>query len=423
MAKTGIKVQVTNTVLGAPPQVNANSMLFVPVNSKEDAQKLQTPKMLRSVNDLETALTGVSEAAKTRITKYVQSFYNPTSNVNNDGTILWLVGWSTVDTNVGYLESNVIVNAVRATVDNGFEYRPRQIAIIDDFDAAKNVPGREGQCPTYFNEEGIRLVKTAVTTLQNEGFYSVYVIGTLINASNDEELSDPYVHTVIEFSEDLKTYDAPFVAQCVTEIDGVNQAAAIVGYMSALSVGTSIGDGSFQAFAPKADIVAYTEGAEDLNGVQRLNVSTLPPSLVDTLGEKQYVFLRTRPPRNGLWWNDGATCADAATALSTLEAARTICSMVDDLRTFFVPYINSKVPVTAEGDIQSTYKQVVLDAATSFIVQPYVSSGDISDARIQLAAKDNDMVGTRTWEVTLSILPAPTLRWINGYVFYVKNLS
>ena len=33
------------------------------------------------------------------------------------------------------------------------------------------------------------------------------------------------------------------------------------------------------------------------------------------------------------------------------------------------------------------------------------------------------MIGTRTWEVTLEILDAPTLRWIDGKVFYVKSLE
>ena len=108
--------------------------------------------------------------------------------------------------------------------------------------------------------------------------------------------------------------------------------------------------------------------------------------------------------------------------MSTLEAARTICAMADDLQSFFVPYINTRVPVTSTGDIQSAYKQVVLDNARAAVVQKYIESGDISDARINLVAKDNDMIGTRTWEVTLSILPAPTLRWIDGYVFYVKSL-
>ena len=144
---------------------------------------------------------------------------------------------------------------------------------------------------------------------------------------------------------------------------------------------------------------------------------------LEGLGEKGYLFTRTRPPRNGLWWNDGATLNSPQNALSTLEAARTICAIADDLQSFFVPYINSRVPVSNTGDIQSTYKQVVLDNARATVIQKYIESGDISDARINLVAKDNDMVGTRTWEVSLAILPAPTLRWVDGYVFYVKTLE
>jgi len=55
------------------------------------------------------------------------------------------------------------------------------------------------------------------------------------------------------------------------------------------------------------------------------------------------------------------------------------------------------------------------------VINRYVESGDISDARVSLRAKDNDFAGTRTFEVSLEILPALTLRWTNGYVFYVKS--
>lgn len=51
------------------------------------------------------------------------------------------------------------------------------------------------------------------------------------------------------------------------------------------------------------------------------------------------------------------------------------------------------------------------------------TAGDISDATIQIVAKNNDMQGTRTLEVTLGIQQAITLRWVEGFVFYVKSVE
>lgn len=390
MARTGISIQVNNTVLGRPPRVDSNSMLVVvgavPVTTGTLAFALDTPYMLQSADDLDTLR--ITEANNPDVYRQVNDYY-----ARSSGSILWLVG---VSETKGIIES--IPDYVRATVVNGFQYRPRQIGVSTK-QSDVVVPG---------------LLQEVIDGLYPEGFSTVGIVG-------GQRIDGP-ISTAYAKLPDLSTLKSGMVGTViVTNRQNDRPCVGLtLGYMSSLSVGTSIGDASLDSLGDSFFYVDYDSSGSTYVNTPCAKVSL---SVVNTLGDKQYIFTRTRPPRNGLWFNDGATAEDATTALSTLEAARTIASMVDELRSFFTPYINNRIPVNRDGDIQSTYKQVVLDNARSSVIVPYIENGDISDARVSLKAQGNDMVGTRTWEVTLEILPAPTLRWINGYVFYVKSLN
>lgn len=382
MAKTGIKITTTDTVLGAPIDVNTTSMILVATGTA-DAVKIT------SATDAPPAYSKVAE-----------KYYNPAPNISLNGSLLWCAGVPSA------FRKEDIIDKVRATVAKSFDERPRQIIVVTE---ASNIIADE-----LVSIDKIAVLQSALTTLQDEGIRCVAILATFESANKVTDCS---------------TYNSPFVAFCPmgdsddVSVDDSSRGSTYgsvraLGLLASLSVGTSVGDGGLAGLVEPR---LYLINSDDIE-LYGMDVRTMSLDRVNELGEAQQLFTRTRPPRNGLWWNDGATCNDPANALSTLEMARTICAIADDLQSFFVPYINTRVPVTSTGDIQSTYKQVVLDNARAAVVQKYIDNGDISDARINLVAKDNDMIGTRTWEVTLSILPAPTLRWIDGYVFYVKSL-
>lgn len=94
MAQTGINIQVTNTQLGSTPQVNANSMLIVVGAAAGSGGtmplELSKPYLITSPAGL-TAL-GVTQSNNPELYKQVNDFYNPTSAINNNGTMLWIVG-------------------------------------------------------------------------------------------------------------------------------------------------------------------------------------------------------------------------------------------------------------------------------------------------------------------------------------------
>lgn len=393
MAKTGIKIQISDSVLGAPVDVNATSMLLTTDLFATGGESSVVKG--RSVADFKSTINDPSD-----LLEAITTYFNPSPLINLEGNLLWA---ATLDD----MDSDTICNVVRSTVQDSFDDRPRQLVFL----------ARGGSEPYGGATKGtVTEIQSAISQLASEGIRVVAVVCTLFNAGGTGS-----VPTAIVDADDVTTWDAPFVAVCpmsATSGELIDGGVYVAATLATQSVGVSIGDGGLAAIQTPSFLAA----SDDLQMMISDDVRTLSLAQVNMLGEKGYLFTRTRPPRAGLWWNDGATCNNPANALSTLEAARTICALADDLQSFFVPYINTRVPVTSTGDIQSTYKQVVLDNARAAVVQKYIESGDISDARIKLVAKNNDMIGTRTWEVTLSILPAPTLRWIDGYVFYVKSL-
>lgn len=403
MAKTGIDIKVSNTSLGQPPQVNVNSLLMV-VGAKAETSgtmpfQLKTAYILHSPDDLEAL--GIKETTNPAIVAQVNDYYAPKGGVSNNGNILWLVGVAAAAD-----VKQTLIDSVRSTVSNGFQNRPRQIGVYVEAPATGAV-----------TEVAVADVQAAIDALYTEGFSTVGIVG--------KALITGAIGTAATTLEDLSTAGAPMVGTLIVtnRLKSGACVGAVLGFMASLSVGTSIGDTSLTSFASSMYFVDGTQTGDEAVSFINTPCSDISLATANTLGEKQYIFARTRPPKNGLWFNDGATGEDATTALSTLEAARTIASIVDDLRSYVVPYINSRIPVDTEGKMRGDYIQVVLDGARSVVIQPYIDSGDISDANVDLKAKNDDFVGTRTWEISLSILPAFTLRWADGFVFYVSFLS
>jgi len=427
MAKTGIKITTVDTVLGASNDVNKTSALIFD-------RRCVTPQGTRFKQDVLYKLTSVQGLEALGVTKennpivyeQVSDFYSPSQFIDNTGTVLWIGFvleadmWDEGGASDSVYPSDLIVQSTAVS----FDERPRQVGFVISYNFDGDAVCEDPDYVSY-------IVQRELAKLSNS--YDIRAVGVVNYVCIIRELEDDSTNFLLQYPHAVtKEGGYPFVAVSIagknylsTKVEGNNVVEPTIGltlgFLSSVSVGTSIGDGGLPAMTTPLYLYIFTAG-EGSSYPHCLACSSLSKTVCDSLGEKQYLFARTRPPRNGLWWNDGATVNDSDNALSTLEAARTICSMADDLQSFFVPYINSRVPVTSTGDIQPTYKQVVLDNARAAVVQKYIESGDISDARINLVAKDNDMIGTRTWEVTLSILPAPTLRWIDGYVFYVKSL-
>lgn len=280
MARTGFSVNVSNTVMGTPPSVNANTMLIVTGTATTGSTfpvALDTPVLFKSVDDLETH--GITEDGNPNAYRQITDFYNPTTEVNNTGTYLWVVL-------IGHSDAANVVTKLpdflRATVVNGFQYRPRQIVIA--------VAMQRSTLPT---------LQSAIMSMYDEGFSTCAII------AGDNFMKPVSIETGVSTMDDLSTQKAGMVG--VVIFTDVQKKPACVGkvggWMASLPVGTSIGDTSLPAFGDSLYMCDKNSDEAYVNTpCAQMSLAT-----VNTLGDKQYIFPRTRPPKNGLWLNDGAT--------------------------------------------------------------------------------------------------------------------
>lgn len=401
MARTGIDIQINNTRLGGSPEVNSNSMLVVfsaaAVPGATTPFTLETAFMLYSPGDL--ANLGITEDNNPAIYRQVNDYYSQAP-----GSLLWLVGFAgAVSANEGHLVE-VMPSIIRSTVVSGFQYRPRQIL----FSPGTNMVSGGPSLTTSVQE--------ILTQMYVEGFSMVAISGSTYGVALGGVNADP-----AGFIDSLTgAGDKPLVGfLIITNRPGTEACVGLIGgLMASLPVGTSIGNTNLSALGSMY-IMDVGSGTDVIN----TPCAELSLATCNLLGDAQLLFARTRPPRNGLWMNDGATLADSATALSTLEAGRTIAAIVDSLRDYFVSYLNTNMPVALSGDLDPNFRQVLINGARAAVITPRIDAGDITDAEISIRAMNNDFVGTRTLECTVRILPAPSLRWVDGYVFYVNALN
>lgn len=420
MARVGLGFQISDAVLGNPPDVNRNTMLIsgtaVAVTSTDPNVtmpfQLGTAYKLTSVADL-TPL-GITAANNAYIYKQVVDFYHG-GNTNRSGTILWLLGFKNSDVSAAGSLDKYFIPIIRTTTVNSFNERPRTI-LFDGTTGTTPAPGSGEASDTYE-----KYLQDIAQRLFAEGIATVWIQAVNLGATGATTTS-----ARITAAADLSTLDCPFVANLV--VSDVATAGNVClgrvgGWLSAIPVGQSIGDPTLGEFASTMYLVMNT-----LTTGSNVPCSSLSLEDINTLGDKQYLFTRPFRPKDGMYFNDGATCTDADNAFSTLEAVRTILAYSDDLRLYFTNYLNTRVPVVPSGSsntpaqLDPTWIQTVLEGAKSQVSRKYIDNGDISDDSITLVAKDNDFLGTRTIEVVSSLLPAFTLRWVDGNISYVKNL-
>lgn len=273
MARTGININISNTVLAPPASVNSNSMLIVvgakttSAGSGTVAFELGMPYKLTSANDL--ASYGITEANNKDLYEQVNDFYQPKAYVNNSGTILWIVGLADYTSKI----EDKLPLWVKYTTVGGNEYRPRQILISND-------PTKMTSAPD------VTELQAAVMEMYAQAFSTCIITDVGVITGDISEL------------EDLSTKASGMVGVVTfTKRQGSRAAVgAVGGWVSTLSVGTSMGDGSLSAFGTDLYFVDGTVSGSTVTWANSPCASA-SQATIDALSDKQYIFPISRPPR------------------------------------------------------------------------------------------------------------------------------
>jgi hypothetical protein len=402
MAITKVNVFLQDTQLGVQQVNDGVAMLFspgTPIDSTGDQPSLliDTPLLFTSIDD--AVSMGID--ADYDEDNGVGLYFNMSEFFSRAGTgaKLWvcLYNEGSYSTVTAYLNTNLFKSAVRATKAVLFDNRPRLIGILQTTDkAAPTTGGLSADMLT-----AIPALQTNLDALFGE---SIRAVGILDSGKIQSAATLP----------DCATFNSRSVGvEITTTTKGKTASVGLrLGSYAAISLSSSAGE---VARGP----VAQTAYLMDAAGT---SVKTMAPADFDDLGAKQYLFMRERPQEPGVFFNDDATCNDPTKALSQIPYLRVGNSICDLAEWYFGRQIKAKVPVTTAGDISGTWKTSLLNDFDSKYLIPRINRGDASAISVDIQAVGN-FVETRKIQVTVSILPNPTLEQADIYVFYVSSLT
>lgn len=407
MAVTGIYTTITDTALGSPVISDSIAMLICPATAESGTGGLQfeldTPYLLYNVKDA-TDL-GITDAVNGKLLFNVREFYEQAGV----GARLWLVGYQNTQAGAEAFIDNTLPTVVQGTAIANFDNRPRYIGFVGDKSFVSTATGQP-VLPTE-TQTLVGKLQTQLANMFNDSYRMCAVMDAMtLNCANATGMLTEQIATTLI---DCATLNAPRVGlQITTSTPG--QSASVgqtIGRMSAITIETSIGAMTLPSINQLGYFIDSYQGT-DVN----TNVSYMTRGKYDDMGQKQYIFTRTRPQRSGVYYNDGATCNDPIMALSSLEFLRVGNAVCDSVENFFVDYLNTNVPL--EGtDIASGYKQNALADLRSRYLLPRINRQEAQDIQVDFRAVDGNFPATRAIEVTVSIYPMSSIREI-----YIETL-
>lgn len=401
MAITKVSVFLQDTQIGVQTVNDGVAMLFSPgvaiaASGDNPGLVLNTPILLTSVDD---ALNmGIDEDYDA--TNTVGLYFNIREFFSRAGTgsRLWVCVFDASTTLTTFISSAAFKTAVRATKAGSFDNRPRLIGVVQK--TGTTAP----TAPAYFSADTLTAIpafQAALNSLFNESLRCVGIMdsGTMVYDAN------------ITLGQ---TFNSRAVALAVTTTTPGMTA----------SVGLFLGEYAVIGLSTSAGEVARGPIASDgyLMDATNTSVRTIDPVTYDILGAGQYLFLRERVQEPGVFLNDDATLNDPTKALSQIPYLRVGNSICDLAEWYIQRLINTKVPVTANGDIDGSWKTSVLNDLDSKYLIPRINRGDASAISVDFQAVGN-FVETRKVQVIVSILPQPTLQQADVYVFFVSTIT
>jgi len=146
---------------------------------------------------------------------------------------------------------------------------------------------------------------------------------------------------------------------------------------------------------------------------------------VNSLGDKQYMFLRTWFNQSGLYWNDGATCDLATKPLSTQEFNRVANRLSSDLLGFITQLMGKNVPIDVKtNQVALSFTSAKQQEFSTTYIDPLIipvapnTVGDISSGSLALSGIKNG-ANTVNWVYTLTINGTPITGSATGTIQFV----
>ena len=400
-----INIVVVNNAAGIPPSSDGVMMLICKAVAISTTFVLDTAYLITQLSDLATL--GVTAATDTSggvaVCQQVSEFYGKAG----DGAKLWLVGTAISNAYATYVAGATFKGLIRGTSASDPLNRVKMAGFCYDVPVA-------GQTATDFPADVLATIPAlhlATTQLFNEG----YQFSSILDGYNMSSTVTPSTITSVA------TLASPSVSLCITgtKPNGVSSVGLALGRLARISIG--------HGFGAVADGPVNTSTAYLTNGIlisTAMAVAKLTPADVTSLGQKQFMFLRTWFNHSGFFWNDGATCEVSTKQLSTQEYNRVANAISADALSFFIEEMGKNLPLDVKtGNVDAIY----LNAKQKEFYDAYIApltitsgSGDVSDASIVVTGVNFN--ATKTLNFTINIVPTPILGKVNGTIQFTATL-
>lgn len=425
MAKTGIYVSLSDSQIGNNQSDESIAMIFADAPAISSTFLQDKAYLITGLQD--AAALGITQEWETeqlsssgsRLYTHIADFY---ANAGS-GTKLWICGTTFTYGESGSLSqasfySGKVADAVMQTVENGYALRPRIFILCKGEKAAASTKYTSSVLNCDYDLTDIAAFQTFLEDMSNDN--SIRMCGIYDGAFLNPATTPIDVTNLT----DASGLNAPLVGYNITDIHGygISSTGHVGGILSGRNIQASIGNVSFGSTVQKAYFTNVKNTPGSITYQSGTPVSQLNNAKNDIIGEKGYVFLRTRPMITGLFYNDGSTCNLSTNALSKLEMVRVGNAVCDDAQQFLTLYLNVNIPVESDGTILASYKSSMSSDFYSRYIQPRLNAGQASDIRVTFSEKDGNYVQSKAIQCTVEILPSPAME--QGYVnvFYVSSL-
>lgn len=425
MAKTGIYVSLSDSQIGNNQSDESIAMIFADAPAISSTFLQDKAYMITGLQD--AAALGITQEWETeqlsssgsRLYTHIADFY---ANAGS-GTKLWICGTTFTYGESGSLSqasfySGKVADAVMQTVENGYALRPRIFILCKGEKAAASTKYTSSSLNCDYDLTDIAAFQTFLEDMSNDN--SIRMCG-IYDGAFLKPATTPIDVTNLT---DASGLNAPLVGYNITDIHGygISSTGHVGGILSGRNIQASIGNVSLGSTVQKAYFTNVKNTSGSITYQSGTPVSQLNNAKNDIIGEKGYVFLRTRPMITGLFYNDGSTCNLSTNALSKLEMVRVGNAVCDDAQQFLTLYLNVNIPVESDGTILASYKSSMSSDFYSRYIQPRLNAGQASDIRVTFSEKDGNYVQSKAIQCTVEILPSPAME--QGYVnvFYVSSL-
>lgn len=425
MAKTGIYVSLSDSQIGNNQSDESIAMIFADAPAISSTFLQDKAYLITGLQD--AAALGITQEWETeqssssgsRLYTHIADFY---ANAGS-GTKLWICGTTFTYGESGSLSqasfySGKVADAVMQTVENGYALRPRIFILCKGEKAAARTKYTSSVLNCDYDLTDIAAFQTFLEDMSNDN--SIRMCGIYDGAFLNPKTTPIDVTNLT----DASGLNAPLVGYNITDIHGygISSTGHVGGILSGRNIQASIGNVSLGSTVQKAYFTNVKNTTGSITYQSGTPVSQLNNAKNDIIGEKGYVFLRTRPMITGLFYNDGSTCNLSTNALSKLEMVRVGNAVCDDAQQFLTLYLNVNIPVESDGTILASYKSSMSSDFYSRYIQPRLNAGQASDIRVTFSEKDGNYVQSKAIQCTVEILPSPAME--QGYVnvFYVSSL-